>query len=56
MEIEKQSQGPTEPRANNIVLTLSIYHEELLMYIIFYGWPNNFLNGQILAEVFGHMS
>ena len=43
-----------EPRANYIVLTLSIYHEELLMYIC--GWPNNFLNGQILAEVFGHMS
>ena len=30
------------------------FNTELLMYI--YGWPNNFLNGQILAEVFGHMS
>ena len=28
IEIEK-----TEPMANHIVLTLSIYHEELLMYI-----------------------
>ena len=47
MEIEK-----TELRANHIVLTISIYHKKL--YIC--GWPNNFLNGQILVEVFGHMS
>ena len=33
---------------------VSIYPKELLMYIC--GWPNNFLNGQILAEVFGRMS
>ena len=49
MEIEK-----TEPRANQTALTLLIYHEELLIYIC--GWPNNFLNGRILAEVFGRMS
>ena len=36
------------------MLTLFIYHEELLMYIC--GWPTTFLNGQILAEVFGRMS
>ena len=52
MEIEQQSQGPTIL----CLYTLSIYHEDLLVYINFYGWPNNFLNGQILAEVFGHMS
>ena len=49
MEIEK-----TELRANHIVLTLSIYHKELLMCIC--GWPDNFLYGQILAEVYGRMS
>ena len=42
MEIEK-----TELRANHIVLTISIYY--LRMYVC--GWPNNFLNGQILVEV-----
>ena len=30
------------------------YHKTLLTYIC--GWPNTFLNGQILVEVFGHMS
>ena len=49
MEVEK-----TELRANHIVLTISIYHKELLTYVC--GWSNNFLNGQILVEVFGHMS
>ena len=43
-----------ELRTNHIVLTLSIYPEELLMYIC--RWPNIFLNSQILVEVFGHMS
>ena len=49
MEVEK-----IDLRANHIVLTISIYHKKLLIYVC--GWPNNFLNGQILVEVFGHMS
>ena len=44
----------TELRAYHIVLTISIYHKNLLIYAC--GWPNNFLNSQILVEVFGHMS
>ena len=46
MEIDK-----TELRANHIVLTISSYYKELLMYIC--EWPND---SQILIEVFGHMS
>ena len=48
MEIEK-----TELRANHIVLTIFIYDKQLLMYVC--GWPNNFLDGQILVEVFNLM-
>ena len=36
------------------IFNLSQRISYLAMYIC--GWPNNFLNGQILAEVFGRMS
>ena len=49
MEIEK-----TELKANHIMLTISIYHKDLLTYVC--GWPNNFPNGQVPVEVCGRVS
>ena len=51
IEIEKN-----RAKANHIVLTVHfqfIPKNYLCTYIC--GWPNNFLNGQILAKVFGHI-